>query len=183
MKIKNLSLLTFCFIFVVSACTLSPITEPATSNQVSPISPISPLPTPLEAVTTDETGAIRGILMHASEKCGEVPVPGEILALAEILTNKDGEPRVAGYDPASAPFTVTDEQGRFVLNQIEPGLYGLMLDVVTDVMLLDNPADMERTLFIEVVADELVDLGVLKYEVLPIKKFMGCVATEDDGLN
>jgi len=181
MKIKNLALVAFCLIAIISACSpIQPTREPAASNQLSPISPISPLPTPLEAVTTDSKGAIRGILMHTSEKCGDVPVDSKILALAEILTNKDGEPRVAGYDPSTAPFTVTDEQGRFVLNQVRPGLYGLMLDVVTDVMLLDNPSDMERTLFIEVVAGELVDLtadiGVLKYEVLPIKKFMDCAS-------
>jgi len=167
MKIKFLFLITFSLLFFVASC--SPVREPAIGNQISPLSPLA---TPLEAVTTDETGAVRGIFMHTSEEKGDRPVSGYILALSEMLTTKDGIPLAVGYDAESSPFTVTDEEGRFALNKIEPGLYGLMLDLVVDVMLLDDPANPEYTLLVKVEAGEVLDLGALKYESLPIAGFV-----------
>ena len=107
-----------------------------------------------------------GVLLLWSE--GELkPVANVKLALGEILLDDNGEERMVGYDASTAPTTTTDTDGQFIFRDIPPGRYGLILDIVMSSFLLFDESSGEAML-IDILADEVVDLGNLEYTSLPI---------------
>jgi hypothetical protein len=54
-----------------------------------------------------------------------------------------------------------------MFDNVPPGNYGLILDVITNTYLLMKPGSQEA-LLIELSADQQVDLGTLLYDSLPI---------------
>lgn len=158
---------------IFTACT----NTPSKTQSVSPLTaPNSVLPTPTSQTTpdilsrnpADGTGALVGVLLLWSD--GELqPVADVKLALGEILRDDNGEERMVGYDASTAPTTITGPDGRFIFQDVPPGRYGLILDIVMSSFLLFDESSGEAML-IDIPADEVVDLGNLEYTSLPIPR-------------
>lgn len=142
------------------------------SQNPSPIdSPLnSPLATPnrpLLAATQDvKLGQLRGRLFV---KRGQrsVPLKDVIVFLGPIVrSDVTGGEGVVALDQVNAPQSEVDANGLFVIRNVPPGRYGLVVDIDDDKMLLNKPSD--GTAFIhEISGNETLDLGDLSYSDLP----------------
>lgn len=104
------------------------------------------------------------LLQHNSKK---EPVKGTILYLAEVIVDSNGLESFVSMDRLHSPRTITNSDGFFVFNNVEPGRYGLVLDVITNSFLL-NDSKLNQPLIITVLDNQKVDLGKLVYLDLPI---------------
>lgn len=141
------------------------------SSPVPTVEMVSILPTPFvfdseDLKTTVATGAVTGVLLLQTET-GVQPVTDMKMALGEALVDDKGAEHFVSYDSHLAPVSYTDSNGRFVFEEIKPGRYGLVLDLVVNQYLL-HEADSSYTLLFEVVAGEVIDLGRLEYADLPL---------------
>ena len=153
-------------------------TESPLSAQESPLSaqdsPLSALQSPLftappiaEPTVTDETGGVMGTLIVVKPTGEVLPVNQQFLALGEIILDDAGEERFAGYSASTAPRELTNEFGQFAIGDVEPGRYVLVLDVVVSAFLLNDPETGQGRV-VEILPGEVLDLGTLQYESLPI---------------
>ena len=93
-----------------------------------------------------------------------------MIGLAEVIRGEDGVPKASGYEASMAPKATTDDYGRFVFNDLKPGLYTLILDAVVTQYQLDT-VDTGETILVEIKPNEIVDIGELRYPSLPIPGF------------
>ena len=159
--------------------------EPATEQPESPLQqpesplqqPESPLPsgatestsTQAAADIPDTVGVVEGSIIVNLE-AGSKPLATTIIALAEVILDEQGKPKVAGYSASSAPRTISDEQGFFKIEDVKPGTYGLILDSVISSYLLADPVSGDSIL-VEVTGGEVTDIGQLEYDKLPVAGF------------
>jgi len=139
----------------------SPLDAPS-----SPLTPPSPAPTP---VISGVEGGLAGQIVVV-RPTGDVAVSGLVIGLAEVILGDDGLPKASGYEASTAPKATTDDYGRFVFDNLKPGAYTLILDAVVTQYQLDE-AETGDTILVEVKADEIVELGELRYPSLPIPGF------------
>ncbi|MCC6165595.1 MAG: hypothetical protein IT329_00065 [Caldilineaceae bacterium] len=139
----------------------SPLAQP----NVSPLATSTSVP---RVETAPGTGAVTGVLLVRSEQ-GEVPVAGMIIAVADALTSTENAGAIAAfrYRAQESPQTNTGENGFFVISNVPPGRYGLVLDLVATSYILRKPG-VNEDLVITVEPDAQVDLGPLVYNELPL---------------
>lgn len=190
-------LIILCFCIALAGCSGDePTPEPtvaapaaaATPTVAQPESPLnapdSPLPTattaaaaenvsiipvsaPVDPQTTATTGAATGRIFINNAQ-GFRPVTNVIVALAAVIAGDDGIERAAGYDAANAPRTDIREDGTFVVDNVPPGRYGVILDAVTTSILLKEVENLDNSLVITIEADKVTDLGTLVYGSLAL---------------
>ncbi|MGL4650144.1 MAG: hypothetical protein ACRC1H_12095 [Caldilineaceae bacterium] len=135
--------------------------------------PGSPLPTPgasgMVGVAGAETGAIVGRILVGRDT-GDVPVAGLTVGLADVIRGEDGIARASGYAPDTPNRSATDDGDGFAINNVPPGTYTLILDAVITSYQLADPVSGD-TILVEVQPGESVDIGVLRFETLPIPGF------------
>lgn len=135
--------------------------------------PGSPLATPgasgMVGVAGADTGAIVGRLLVGRDT-GDVPVAGLTVGLADVIRGEDGIARASGYAADTPNRSTTDEGGGFAINNIPPGTYTLILDAVITSYQLADP-DSGDTILVEVQPGESVDIGILRFDTLPIPGF------------
>ena len=144
----------------------SPLAAP-----VSPLAaPVSPLAVPdLEALASSATGTIVGALLI--QRGGvETAIEGVYIGLADVIRDEQGIPKVSGYEPSMAQRATTDAAGQFVLKDLKPGSYTLILDAAITQYQLKYP-NSENTIVVDVEPSKVVNLGALRYESLPIPGF------------
>jgi hypothetical protein len=144
----------------------SPLAAP-----VSPLAaPVSPLAVPDQAtLTSPTTGAIVGALLI--QRGGvETAIEGVYIGLADVIRDEQGIPKVSGYEPSAAQRAATDAAGQFVLKDLKPGSYTLILDAAVTQYQLMYP-NSENTILVDVEPGKIVNLGALRYESLPIPGF------------
>lgn len=158
---------------VEAATTSITTTIPTTSAVIaleSPLAPSSPLPTPAEnPVPTSNAGSIVGRIL-ITKPDGQIAVSDMLIGLAEVIYDEDGAAKVGGYEPSRAIRVYTDAYGRFVMNDVKPGTYTLILDAVVNQYQLSDETT-GNTILAEVKAGEVTDLGTLNYSSLPIPGF------------
>ncbi len=155
---------------VVEDAAASPLADSPLGDGGSPLAtPIAAEPPALDAQTTTETGAVIGRIMLMNEN-ETLPVSNMRVALADVLLDDDGIPRIAGYDAANAYKTTSDDLGRFSIEEVPPATYAIILDAVTTSILLADPITGDPIL-IEIDADALTDVGRLNYESLDLPKY------------
>ncbi len=152
---------------VVEDAAASPLADSPLGDGGSPLAtPIAAEPPALDAQTTTETGAVIGRIMLMNENETR-PVANMKVALADVLLDDDGIPRIAGYDAANAYKTTSDDLGRFAIESVPPATYAIILDAVTTSILLADPLTGDPIL-IEIDADGLTDVGRLNYDSLDL---------------
>jgi len=113
-------------------------------------------------------GAVKGVL-QLKTSTGIKPVDHVILYLAEVVRDTEGNERVVSMDRINSPRAYTDTDGYFEFINVPPSKYGLVLDTITNSYLLGHPVTGEDMLF-EVKAGEVLDVGALIYDLLPISR-------------
>ena len=106
-------------------------------------------------------GHAQGMIINRGPDHTTEPLGNRILYLAQMLPNTDGAPSgIVRVDENSAPMTVTDGDGRFVFENVEPGYYALAIKIPRDLLLARDVNNGEDVL-IEVKAGEAVAIGVI----------------------
>ncbi len=98
----------------------------------------------------------------------EKPADGLILYLAEIIVDEKGNASFAAFERVNSPRATTDDSGSFIFENVRPGSYGLVLDVITNSYMLMKPRTKDP-IILEVSKGSVYDLGVLVYDELPIQ--------------
>lgn len=167
-----------------TATTAPPTATTAPAQPESPLNADSPLPTPTTAPAADKpvipaavaavdpktsatTGAVTGRIFVNNEK-GFRAITGIIVGLAEVIKGEDGVEKAAGYDPSTAPAGTIGEDGTFVIDNVPPGRYGVILDAVTTSLLAKEAENPDNSLVITVEAGAVTDLGNLVYASVPL---------------
>jgi len=148
-------LLLFIFDILMLTGCLNRFTPPNQSFGLQPTQTLNPI-----------SGTVTGRLSMLNS--GNItPLKDEILYLAEVISNNEGKSSFASFDRINSPRTTTDAEGRFIFKNVKPGNYGLVIDVITASYLLNKPGTSDPIL-IEVIGGNVIDLGELIFEDLPI---------------
>jgi hypothetical protein len=155
-------------IFLLLAVSIVACAQPTPRPIVSPISPVAspavivPTNPPAFVVPTSQpnTGTTFGRLIVQDTKA---PMAGRFVYLAVITDSSEGN-FSAGALRQDSPMAVTDSDGRFAFASVQPGRYALILEAVTDTVLLSD-LTTSKPIIITISANKTVDLGTI--EVLP----------------
>lgn len=176
--------------------TTAPPAPTATPTAAQPTSPLnapsdSPLPTPGTITASTEAagaenvnvipaagapvtpkisataGAVTGRIF-VNDAQGFRPVTKVIVALAEIIKDENGKEIATGYDAANSPRNDIRDDGVFVIDNVPPGRYGIILDSVMTQVMIKEPENLDNSLLITVEADKVTDLSNLVYASLPL---------------
>lgn len=183
--VKQLPIFLLFVLILIYGCTLNN-NDIQKSEQLSSSYPVLPtlIPSdyPIPQITSEFTelytperptqdpalGAVKGVL-QLKTSTGIKPVDHVILYLAEVVRDTEGNERVVSMDRLNSPRAYTDTNGYFEFFNVPPSKYGLVLDTITNSYLLGHPVTGEDMLF-EVKAGEVLDIGVLVYDLLPISR-------------
>jgi len=135
----------------------SPLPKPTTVSSPTPV-----LVTPISAPDVG-LGTVTGVLVETEEGQPSDPKGSALLFLAPLIYSTDGAYEMANLNKGRDPASVTDEAGRFVFPNVEPKTYALVYSVVTHEFLLKAPGS-DEDLLIDVVADQITDLGTVYVE-------------------
>ena len=117
--------------------------------------------------TTATAGAVTGrIFVNGAQ--GFRPVTKTIVALAEIIKDENGKEIATGYDAVNSPRNDIRDDGVFVIENVPPGRYGIILDSVMTQVMLKEPENLDNSLLITVEADKVTDVSNLVYASLPL---------------
>lgn len=136
-----------------------PLTKQATSYpppediQQGPLTQITQLP---------GKGAVKGKLLLNGR-----PVVDVNIFLAAIIKDTTGEEIIADMDQLSSPRSYTNSQGEFLVSNVDPGRYAVIIDVAVNSSLLFK-VESNDPLLVTVSRDTTVDLGDMNYQELPI---------------
>ncbi|MCE7984238.1 MAG: hypothetical protein DYG89_23940 [Caldilinea sp. CFX5] len=166
--------------------TTAPAATPTAAQPESPLNADSPLPTPapvsdagaaaiaaipagdpVNPQTSTTTGAVTGRIFLNNDK-GFRAISGLLVGLAEVIKGDDGVEKAAGYDPSTAPRGELRADGAFVIDNVPPGRYGVILDAVTTSILLKEMENPDNSLVITVEANKVTDLGNMVYPSIPL---------------
>jgi hypothetical protein len=89
--------------------------------------------------------------------------------LSEVIKDNQGTELVVGFDRTSIIRGGLDSQGNFLIPNVPPGRFGVVLDLVSDAYLLMAPGK-EDSFIIDVSAGQNLDLGTLDYPNLPSRE-------------
>ncbi len=131
--------------------------------QAQPTQPSEPL---VEATQDPAMGSVIGVL-QLLEGGSAKPVGGQTLYLARVIVGSDGQERAASFSQQTAPRARTDDQGAFRFVNVPPGRYGLVIDIVIESYLLNDPTS-GASLLLTVEGPQVVDLGELAFTTLPL---------------
>jgi len=112
-------------------------------------------------------GNVTGVLI---DHTFETPVVGANVYLAPILTSEDQKMEMARFDKTIAIGVQTDQNGRFVFQEITPGRYALILGGAIHDYLLADFRTQEDVVF-DLEADQIFEIGevhiVVPEDVVP----------------
>jgi len=150
--------------FLLMICTVLVL---ACDSNVSPSTqayPVSTAAQPLPPTVTPnpKMGSVKGVLIDKQDGSLKPRVNAN-LYLGEMKKDGSGKEVAAAYDRTSSPRAGTDDQGRFMFNNVTPGRYALILDLVTNSFMLNKPQD-GSDMIVTVTAGQTVDLGTLQYD-------------------
>ncbi len=106
-----------------------------------------------------EAGKSTVVGMVLSEETGE-PLSETQVWLGLVRSSADGTSRAFAIDEARSPFDFTDEEGVFVLSNIDPDNYVLMIgDPYRNNQVIREEENPEDARVWEIPADEVYDIG------------------------
>ncbi|MBN1371483.1 MAG: hypothetical protein JW987_06045 [Anaerolineaceae bacterium] len=160
----------------VSTSATSAVTENLASTPVDNIENAYPviietaypieMPNPDTSIQTEPSASGTGTLTGTILLNGR-PVVNVNLFLAQTLTNSEGAEIVAEMDVVTSPRSFTNSAGEFIITNIKPGRYALILDIAVKSFLLTFP-DNQETILMTIEPDLIIELGVLDFTELPI---------------
>ena len=107
-----------------------------------------------------DKAVITGTLVQkGSDGNPDFPYEGLRVYLGILLVADDGKSTLARVDPMKAPQAITDAEGRFVFQDIEPTEYILVLQVPPNNLMKLNDPVTGKDMLIEAKAGEITDIG------------------------
>jgi hypothetical protein len=159
------------FSATLAGCTGTPIVTPSTPigplSEATVSSTVRPMPTvTLEPVLTTipvptpslGLGVIHGQLIQETGQ----PIGNTQVRLGDVVwfQGQEGQEGLVVSERSRAPQTISDAQGNFVLADVSPGTYGLVVaDPNSPEHIFVRDPTTGRALLIEVEKDKIVDLG------------------------
>jgi hypothetical protein len=141
-------------------------TDDAYPGQTQPVMPegaFSELPDPDRNIPapSPDGGSIGGFLVRM-EGGGYLPVTPRNLYLGRVLSDDQGRQSVISRSAQSQRAELLPT-GVFIFNNVEPGTYGLIVDIaVSEFPILD---ENQQPLLLEVQAGQAIDLGAVMVEL------------------
>jgi len=148
--------------------TQIPLLNAFSTTYPAPLSQNTPEAQQQQPTRDPSLGVIKGSLSIQTSE-GVRPVKNAILYLAQVMKDDKGIERVVSMDRITSPRTTTDENGYFEFINVPPGKYGLVLDTILNLYLLNNPETGGDMLF-EVNEATITDVGSLVYDTLPVRE-------------
>ena len=169
-------------VLVVSSCADKSAGRLGTDSPLPVPSSTSPLPTTVSPVAIDEPlqalspedvpdpdkgkGTVIGTIYDVSL---DEPYANQFIYLAKVIElksdNADDSPMFfVELDVQSDPFDQTDQYGRLVIENVEPGLYALAVRLpnLQETLLYD--AETNTTVSVEIEPDEISDMGRVRIQ-------------------
>ena len=157
-------------LIVATACSSrdpSTPTEVVTQAVSGSTSRETPAGTPAAPVETSEpgTGRVIGVLIRRGLD-GEEDRPYQSLRvyLGTVLLDDQGNLTVGRVNQLDAPSAQTDDSGRFVFANVDPGTYILAIQLPPNNIIMLRDPDSGNDLVIDVEADQVLDLGEMRYD-------------------
>jgi hypothetical protein len=123
---------------------------------------VSAEPVVVPQPSSDQVGVVTGTLLRTADG-GNAPLSeGYVIFLGNLLPNDQGVDGLVELDKITAPKAPVNALGQFVFEDVAPGRYGLMLELRSGTVLLNNPQD-GGDLIVEVTGGQITDLGELGY--------------------
>lgn len=111
---------------------------------------------------TADTGVVYGIVQSFdTQRSLSTDADGIDVYLAEILENKDGSLRFAGFDKETAPVTAADANGRFVFANVAPGAYAIVIKSPLSEVIAVQASSPDQEAEVIISAGEVVDAGTI----------------------
>lgn len=114
--------------------------------------------------SSDQVGVVTGTILRTADGGSEPASEGYVIFLGNLLKNDQGVDGLVELDKITAPKAPVNALGEFVFVDVPPGRYGLMLELRSGTVLLNNPQD-GGDLIVEVTGGQITDLGDLGYPI------------------
>ena len=111
----------------------------------------SVVPTPLETKGTI-IGQLKGRIPGTSPE-------GLVLYLGTLLPLTPGPDYLINLDPKNAPSTQLHADGRFIISNVAPGQYALILWTPRDSPFVPDPNNPEKELIVNIEPGKIIDIG------------------------
>jgi hypothetical protein len=112
-----------------------------------------------------KVGMVRGkLILLTGDKLAIFPG----IYLGELRTDAKGTPIITRVDKSVAPKAHFDNSGNFVIDNINPGEYTLLVDLVGSMFILKENDGKERLLKVE--AGKVIDIGEIDLNKIVTKK-------------
>jgi hypothetical protein len=106
----------------------------------------------------EDTGILTGQLLTPGP--GGEPYYGTVYLARTITTDQEGMPPIVAFSEGVDPVAEQDRSGRFILKDIQPGIYALVIwTPVASTVIADQGTGEYRTF--EVKAGEVTDVGII----------------------
>jgi hypothetical protein len=116
------------------------------------------IPTPIES-----KGTVFGKIVSSSGKS----LAGLVLYFGTILPLTPGPDHLVNVDPAASPKAIIGTDGRFIVEDISPGEYVLIIWTPHESRYIPDPDHPEQELIITVTSGQITDAGTLEAPALP----------------
>jgi len=138
---------------------------------VTPATSVSPLPTPAEVDIPQPKagfGTVGGILLVKNPRAEGTftSVPITPIFLAPVIYTNDGKSAFAGLDYNTDPTGTTGETGIFVIQNVPPGRYGVVVLQGSIPYLIKNEKGEDYIISVE--AGKALDLGEIHADLPPL---------------
>lgn len=153
---KMLYLVGLVGILLLTSCSSSGQLDNSNSTDAEPTG----YPTVAVVQPSPGKSVITGSLVQAgTDGNPDIPYEGLRVYLGILLVADDGKSTLARVDPMNAPQAITDVNGKFVFQDIEPTNYILVLQVPPNNLMKLNDPVTGKDMLIEAKAGEITDIG------------------------
>lgn len=139
---------------------VSPLESPLATvspAMATPTQSVAELPMPVEGMATVGGTVYLDVVGEALS-----PMANARVFLGDVHVSADGEKRIAGYSERTSPQSITDAQGHFVIQNVPPNTYNLVVVRYLDPVFMNDYQTGESIVF-TLEAGDVLDLGELHY--------------------
>lgn len=149
-------------LILASCSTQSPTTAPGGATE-----PVSSQDGPTEIpVPSQDKGVLTGSLVQKGvDGNPDKPYEGLRVFLGSLIPSEDGKTTLARVNSLQAPTAITDIDGKFVFNDLEPASYILVLQVPPNMLIKLNDPETGKDMLIDVAGGQVTDIGPQYYDL------------------
>jgi len=149
----------------LSACNNQ---TPATGNPDDGNEKVNSSGSPTEIpVPPKDKGVLTGSLVQKGvDGNPDTPYEGLRVFLGSLIISEDGKSTLARVNSLEAPVTITDADGKFVFDDLDPATYILVLQVPPNMLIKLNDPETGKDMMIDIAGGEVTDIGP-QYHDLP----------------